>query len=113
MKILFTQKNILSAMVLMFITLATTSCNKKIMFQNSAVVPAAKGYVKVSKDHNNNYVVSVTITDLAEVKRLQPPKQTYIVWLVSNEQNTKNVGQIISNSSTLSSRLKANFETTS
>ncbi len=90
-----------------------TACSKKVMFQTSAVVPAARGYVKVSKDNNKNYVIKVELKNLAEVNRLTPPKKTYVVWLVTAEDVTRNIGQIKSSSSMLSSVLKANFETVS
>jgi len=83
------------------------------MFQTSIVVPAARGFVKVSKDNNKNYVIKIQLTDLAEVNRLTPPKKTYVVWLVTEEDITRNIGQIKSSSSMLSSKLKASFETVS
>ena len=90
-----------------------TACSKKTMFQTSTVVPAARGYVKVSKDNNKNYVIKVELINLAEVNRLTPPKSTYVVWLVTDEDVTRNIGQIKSSSSMLSSKLKASFETVS
>lgn len=90
-----------------------TACSKKQLFQTSIVVPAARGYVKVSTDNNKNYLIKVELTDLAEVTRLTPPKKTYVVWLVTNENITRNVGQIKSSSSVLSSKLKASFKTVS
>ncbi len=90
-----------------------SACSKKVMFQNSVIVPAARGYVKVSKDDNKNFVIKVELTNLAEVTRLQPPKKSYVIWLVSDDEITKNIGQIKSSSSMLSSKLKASFETVS
>jgi hypothetical protein len=106
-------KNILLAGLTTIIICSITSCAKKAMFQTSTVVPAARGYVKVSKDNNKNYVIKVELTDLAEVNRLTPPKKTYVVWLVTDEDVTRNIGQIKSSSSMLSSKLKASFETVS
>ncbi len=90
-----------------------TSCAKKAIFQTSEIVPAARGFVKVSKDNNKNYVIKIQLTNLAEVNRLTPPKKTYVVWLVTEEDITRNIGQIKSSSSLLSSKLKASFETVS
>jgi hypothetical protein len=88
-----------------------SSCSKNISFQNSAVVPVARGDVKVKKDKNSNYAIDVTITELAEVERLQPPKKTYIVWMVTDENVTKNIGQLNSKQTGLAKKLKANFKT--
>jgi len=89
------------------------SCAKKISFQISSVVPAAKGTVKVSKDKNQNYNITLSISNLAEPARLQPSKKTYVVWMVTEMNSSKNIGQINTSTGFLSSKLKANFETVS
>lgn len=95
-------------MILLF-----NSCSRKVAFLTSSAVPAARGSVKVKKDNNNNYHIQVNVSNLAEVKRLQPPKESYVVWMESDQQAVKNIGQINSSSSMLSSKLKASFETVS
>ena len=87
------------------------SCSKKVQFENSPVVPAARGDVKISKNSNKNYVIKIKFDNLAEVDRLDPPKKTYVIWMVTDQQSTKNIGQIKSGSSMMSSKLKADFET--
>jgi hypothetical protein len=82
-------------------------------FLTSQVVPAARGSVKVKRDKNHNYVIQVHVENLAEVKRLDPSKQTYVVWMATDQERTKNIGQINSSSSLLSKSLKASFETVS
>jgi hypothetical protein len=94
-----------------FAALIFTSCAKNISFQNSAVVPAARGDIKVKKDKNSNYAIDVSITELAEVDRLQPAKKTYIVWMVTEEDVTKNIGQLNSKRSGMAKKLKASFST--
>jgi hypothetical protein len=90
-----------------------TSCAKKITFLESSVVPAARGKVRVKKDDNHNYNIQVNLTNLAEVDRLQPSKKAYIVWMVTDENLTKNIGQIKSSSGRIFKRLKASLETSS
>jgi hypothetical protein len=84
------------------------ACSTKAAFLTSQVVPAAEGYVKVKSDKNKNYVIQVRISNLAGVERLQPPKNTYVVWMLTNQQTTKNLGRITS-----SKKLKVTFETVS
>jgi len=84
------------------------SCSTKAIFLNSSIVPAAKGYVKVKKDNNNNFVIQMQISNLAGVERLQPAKQTYVVWMVTDQGITKNIGRVNS-----SNNLKVSFETVS
>lgn len=84
---------------------------KNITFQNSTVVPAAQGKVTIKKDSNRNYSIKIKISNLAEVKRLQPSKNVYVVWMETEENGTKNIGQIKSDTGFISSKLKANFET--
>jgi len=84
---------------------------KKVKFLNSSVVPAARGYVKVNRDKNLNYVVNINISNLAEVFRLEPSKLSYIVWLVTEDSITMNMGKINSTTGFLSKNLKATFKT--
>jgi hypothetical protein len=89
------------------------SCSKKISFLTSSVVPAARGDVTIKRDKNKNYVIALDISDLAEVNRLQPAKETYVVWIETDSQIIRNVGQIKSSTSLLSKKLRASFETVS
>lgn len=101
---------IFSAALLVF---AMSSCATRANFLSSSVVPAAKGAVKVTKDGNNNYKIKVQISNLAESTQLTPPKAAYVIWLVSDNKTTKNIGQIVSESGFMRKNLKAGFETIS
>ena len=90
-----------------------SSCARKAIFQISPIVPAARGYIKTKKDSNKNYNVYVSLENLAEPNRLTPAKQTYVVWIVSDDHSTKNVGQVKTSTSLFSSTLKGSFETVS
>jgi hypothetical protein len=91
--------------------LCFSSCARKISFQTSSVVPAAEGRVKISMDNNKNYKIKISLSNLAEPERLQPLKKTYVVWMQTDNNGTKNIGQINSSTGFLSSKLKADFET--
>jgi len=101
-----------SILVVSIIFLAT-ACTQKVTFLNSSVVPAAKGTVKVKQDNNKNYVIEVEIEDLVEVERLQPSKQTYVVWMETDRGNAENLGQLKSSRSFLSKQKTASLETVS
>ncbi len=99
-------KNICYTMAIITMSFCFNSCSQKsVSFQISTVVPAAKGTVKVKKDKNNNYVLKISLSDLAGSDRLQPPKNTYIVWMQTGKNNTKNIGQINSSKRSLSATL--------
>jgi hypothetical protein len=98
---------VLSVMILMF----TSSCARKISFQNSPVVPAAQGSVKLKKDNNNNYGIQIFLANLAESNRLEPPKGHYVVWMESDNNYIKNIGQINTSTSFMSKRMTSSFET--
>ena len=89
------------------------SCATNVKFLTSSVVPAARGTVKVKMDKNKNYAIDLTLSDLAEVSRLEPSKSTYIVWMVTNQEITKNIGQLNSSKGFMSKRLKGSFKTVS
>ncbi len=90
------------------IMVSFSSCSKKVVFLPSSVVPAAEGYVQVKKDGNQNFAITLKIENLAEVDKMQPPKKTYVVWIVTDRGVTRNIGQIVS-----SRNLNANFQSVS
>jgi hypothetical protein len=89
------------------------SCATKTTFLTSTVVPAAEGTIRVKKDKNNNYDISITMYNLAEVERLEPPKKAYVLWMENEEGRVKNLGQINSAHEMLTKQLKATFKTVS
>jgi hypothetical protein len=105
--------SVFTIVVAALVVLYLRSCARKINFQSSSIVPAARGNVKVKKDNNNNYNIQISLSDLAEPKRLQPSKSTYVVWMETASNTTKNIGQINSSTGFLSGKLKASFETVS
>ena len=103
----------LSLLALIIAAALFQSCGTtKIPFSTSSVVPAAEGSVKVKKDKNNNYAIELNVMRLAEPQRLTPPENVYVVWMETNGKGTKNIGQIGTSSSFLSSTLKSSLKTT-
>ena len=104
-------KKILLSLFSIMTLISFNSCAKKIAFQTSSIVPAARGDVKIKKDENKNYLIQIQLENLAEVSRIEPPKNVYVVWMETDDTSVKNIGQIKSDSKFLSSKLKASFET--
>lgn len=104
-------KKLFVGAIALVMLLSFTSCGKNIAFQNSSAVPAAQGKVSVNKDSNKNHSIKIEITNLAEVSRLQPAKNVYVVWMETEDSVVKNIGQIKSDTGFMSSKLKARFET--
>ena len=108
-----------SAKIVLFIFMTTllvigiSSCAKKIMFEQSSIVPGAEGSVKITKDRNSNYSIHIDVLHLAEPKKLQPAKSVYLVWMQTEDNSTKNIGILNSSSSLLSKTLKASLHTVS
>jgi hypothetical protein len=101
----------LSFMLFSFFILLFESCARKISFMTSPVVPAAEGTVKLKKDNNNNYNVSLEVMRLAEPERLQPPKDNYVVWMNTEQNGTQNIGKLETSSGLLSKTLRSSLET--
>jgi hypothetical protein len=99
-------KTLFSGILVTMMIFSFSSCAKKALFLISSVVPAAQGEVTVTKDKNNNYVIKMQISNLAQVDRLQPPKKSYVVWMEAERGITKNIGLITS-----SNKLNVSFET--
>ena len=108
----FTKKLIL-AFLASFSMLSFWSCSKKASFLNSSIVPAARGTVKVKLDNNKNYAISISLNNLAEPERLTPSKVAYVVWMMDEKGEVKNLGQIKTSIGVFSKVLKASFETVS
>lgn len=79
----------------------------------SPVVPAAEGYSNITKDDNNNYAISVKVKNLAEPERLRPKRDVYVVWMITEQNGTKNIGQLKSSSGFFSSVLEGRLTTVS
>ncbi len=101
---------ILGLSMLMFFAQA---CTHKVSFATSQVVPAAEGTVKVSKEKNNNYQIDLNVRRLADPKRLSPAKDVYVVWMETENDGIKNIGQLTTSSSMFSSALKSSLKTVS
>ncbi len=108
-----TTKNIFSIAIIFFLVFSLASCSQKVSFQTSSVVPSAEGSVKVKKDNNNNYSIDLDIIRLADPKRLEPSKSTYVVWIETEQNGSKNIGSLNTSSSLFSKTLKSSLKTVS
>lgn len=106
-------KSILLVILIAGMMLPFNTYAKKIKFMPSSVVPAAKGYVKVKSNNNNNHSIKIEIRDLADVERLHTSKITYIVWIETDQGKTEILGKIDSSSGFMSKQMKASMETVS
>jgi hypothetical protein len=59
------------------------------------VAPAATIKVKEKKDKNENTVVSVMANNLASAERLDPSKKVFVVWITTQNNGVKNLGQLM------------------
>lgn len=99
--------------ILAIFMIGFNGCSKKIHFAKSSVVPAAEGTVKIKKDKNKNYNINVSIANLAEPGDLTPSRSAYVVWMQTDQNNIKNIGQITSSKGFLSKALKGSISTVS
>jgi len=99
------------ALTFIVLTMMFSSCSKKMMFSSSSVVPAAAGSVKIKSDKNKNHSIDISITNLAPPSKLTPPQSTYVVWMVTENNGAKNIGQLKSSSSMFSKAFKATLKT--
>ena len=88
-----------------------SSCAKKMSFSKSSVVPGAEGTVKVKTDKNNNYTVDLSVENLANPSDLTPARKAYVVWMETESNGTKNIGNIKSSSGLFSGKLKGSLKT--
>lgn len=79
----------------MALIIVLSSCSSTAKFPVSSVTPAAEIVAKMKEDKNNNSVVEVTAKNLASADRLNPPKNNYVVWIVTDDNGIKNIGQLM------------------
>lgn len=70
------------------------ACATTSKFPVSGFVPAADISAKKKTDSNNNYMLEVTSRNLASADRLNPSGNNYSIWIVTDNQGIKNVGQL-------------------
>ncbi|GAB3717903.1 hypothetical protein GCM10027592_60400 [Spirosoma flavus] len=100
-------KTIYSVATAIFLGIGLNACTPKMTFVTSTIVPAASGTVSVKKDKNKNYVTNVTVMNLAEPKNLSSAKNTYLVWMESNNNSAKKLGQLMPKGKGLKGTLSA------
>ena len=108
-------KNVTGKLVLLVTILFTifslNSCAKKLTFGTSSIVPAAEGSVKIKSDKNKNTSIDLSVDRLADPSRLNPPKKTYVVWMETEGNGTKNIGSLNTSSGLLSGKMKSSLKT--
>lgn len=77
-----------------FAAILVTACSKKVIFPVSDVVPAAEAVVKVEKDDNKNFDIELEVSNLASPDRLSPARRHYVVWMVTKNNGTINIGNL-------------------
>ena len=77
-----------------FAAILISACSKKIVFPTSTVLPAADAVVKIDKNDSNNYELELEVENMAKPDRLDPPRKTYVVWMVSERNGTINMGNL-------------------
>jgi len=113
MKTKFFKSAFLAIAASIFVVSVVSSCATRSHFLTSEVAPAAQGTVQVKSDANSNYVISLELSNLAPSTRLTPPKASYVVWLVDQNNSYRNLGQLNSSDDFMSKSLSAKFETLS
>jgi hypothetical protein len=67
---------------------------KKMTFSGSSRIPEAKGFTRIKRDKNKNHTIEVKVAHLVPTDLLTPPKETYVVWMTTKENEAKNIGQL-------------------
>jgi hypothetical protein len=109
----FNTKQLLLSLSILLIVSCITSCSRKLSFKESAIVPAAQGSVIYKKDKNENYAIDLSVRHLSPPERLVESRNTYVVWVKTERNGLKNLGQLKTSSGLFSKALKSNLETVS
>ncbi|MDY7396629.1 hypothetical protein UMM65_15370 [Aureibaculum sp. 2210JD6-5] len=82
----------LKTIKIVVLSLLFASCATTVKFPISDLVPAAEISATKKQDSNNNYTIKVTAENLASPDRLDPPRDYYVVWGVTEDNGVKNLG---------------------
>ena len=77
------------------LVLIMSSCANMVKFPISNVTPAADITATMSQDNNGNFKISLTARNLSSVERLNPPKNAYVVWIVTERDGVRNIGKLL------------------
>ena len=99
--------NLSLAAILVFFTSYAT----KAKFPVTSITPAAEITATKKQDKNKNYVIEVTAKNLASADRVDPSKKNYNVWIVTENNGTKNAGMLVNkNAKTASLKTSTPFD---
>ncbi len=85
---------VLTVAIITAFSSAFISCASTAKFPVSSTAPAAEISAKKSQDKNKNYTIELTVNNLSSADRLIPSKKNYSVWIVTDDNITKNIGQL-------------------
>lgn len=103
-------RNVFPGILATLLLFSFVSCAKKTASLSESMIPESNGQVQIKRDVNSNYVVQINLSDLENVKNLTPSKEAYVVWMLTENKITRNLGQIEGANSWLSKKSKASFE---
>jgi|ERR1035437_4482840 hypothetical protein len=84
----------LKIITILSLILILSSCGVTAKFPVSNVAPAADITIKKQYDKNGNCKISIEAKNLAAADRLTPPKNDYVVWIVSETDGIRNIGKL-------------------
>lgn len=93
-KNLLKMKDAFRILSFIFAAILVSACSKKVVFPVSQVVPAAEAVLKVDRDDNRNYEIDLEVNNLAGPDRLNPARRHYVVWMVTKQHGTINIGNL-------------------
>ncbi len=85
----------LKTLTILVLVLIVSSCANTSKFPVSVVTPAADIVATMKHDKNGNYKITITAKNLAAIERLNPPKNAYVVWIVTEKDGIRNIGKLI------------------
>jgi hypothetical protein len=98
--------------ILLLTVLTIWSCSQKTTFLPSSQMPTAQGHVKIRKDYNSHYGVSLNVLNLTSAQMLSPAKKNYVLWAESADVRPESIGKFQSYKRILSRSAKGKLEST-
>jgi hypothetical protein len=84
----------IAALTALFLTMGLAASGRKFSLAPSNKAPGASGIADVKSDKHGNTEVDITVHNLAEPSKRDPPANTYVVWFQHQDSPPENAGEL-------------------
>lgn len=77
-----------------FAAILISACSREIVFPVSDRMPTAEAVLRIDELDSRDYEIDLNVYNIPEAKRVIPSEFIYVVWMVTREDGTINIGPL-------------------